>query len=51
MAKRKYTPEQIIGILRQAEVAVSNGRSTRKPAGRRVSLSKPSIVGARNTAG
>jgi transposase-like protein len=25
---RKYTPEQIIGILRQVEVAVSNGRST-----------------------
>jgi len=28
MARRKYTPEQIIGILRQVEVAVSNGRST-----------------------
>ena len=28
MARRKYTPEQIIGILHQVEVAVSNGRST-----------------------
>jgi hypothetical protein len=28
MARRKYTPEQISGILRQVEVAVSNGRST-----------------------
>jgi transposase-like protein len=28
MARRKYTPEQIIGILRQVEVAMSNGRST-----------------------
>ncbi len=31
----KYTPEQIVGILRQVEVAVSNGRNTRrKPAER-----------------
>jgi putative transposase len=28
MSRRKYTPEQIIGILRQVEVAVSNGRNT-----------------------
>jgi hypothetical protein len=28
MAGRKYTPEQIIGILHQVEVAVSSGRST-----------------------
>jgi hypothetical protein len=28
MAKRKYTAEQIIGILRQVEVAISNGRPT-----------------------
>ena len=28
MARRKYTPEQIIGILRQVEVAVSSGRTT-----------------------
>jgi transposase-like protein len=26
--QRKYTPEQILGILRQVEVAVSNGWST-----------------------
>ena len=30
MASRQYTPEQIIGILRQVEVSVSNGRSTRQ---------------------
>ena len=28
MAKKKHTPEQIIGILRQVEVAISNGRPT-----------------------
>jgi transposase-like protein len=28
MARKKHTAEQIIGILRQVEVAVSNGRTT-----------------------
>ena len=30
MARRQYTPERIIGIVRQVEVSVSNGRSTRQ---------------------
>ena len=32
MARKKHTAEQIIEILRQVEVAVSNGRTTPKPA-------------------
>jgi transposase-like protein len=28
MARKKHTAEQIIGILRQVEVAISNGRTT-----------------------
>ena len=28
MAKKRYTPEQIVGILRQVEVAVANGKMT-----------------------
>lgn len=28
MARKRYTPEQIIGVLRQVEVLVANGKST-----------------------
>jgi putative transposase len=28
MARKRYTPEQIVGILRQIEVLVTNGRQT-----------------------
>lgn len=28
MAKKRYTPEQIVGVLRQVEVAVANGKAT-----------------------
>jgi hypothetical protein len=38
MARRQYTAEQIIGILRQVAVAVSNGRSTPQACGTRASL-------------
>ena len=51
MPMTRYKPEQIMGMLRQIEVAVTTDGPPRKPAGRRASLSRPTIVGGRNTAG
>ena len=45
MTKKRHTPEQIVTLLRQVEVAVSNGKSTRKPAKR------PRLPSRRITAG
>ncbi len=28
MARRRYTPEQVVNLLRQIEVAVANGKAT-----------------------
>ena len=38
MSRKRYTPEQIIGLLREAEVALSRGRAPHPP---RLSASCP----------
>jgi hypothetical protein len=37
MARKKQSPEQIVAILRQIEVAIANTNLPRKPAARRAS--------------
>jgi len=32
MSMKRYKPEQIITLLRQIEVEIANGKTTRKPA-------------------
>jgi len=51
MAKRRYTAEEIVTALRQVEVAVANGKPTPQRATRAVSPSRPTIAGAKSTAG
>lgn len=51
MGKVKYTTEQIIVKLREAEVLCSQGKTVAKQHGKLALRNKPTTVGARNTAG
>lgn len=49
MAKpRKHTPEQIVNILRQIEMAVANGKRTRRQVAKPASRSRPTTAGAKS---
>ena len=47
---KKHTPEQIVTLLRQVEVAVANGRRLDRLVKSLRSQSKPTTDGARNSA-
>ena len=51
MARKTHTVEQIIGKLREAEVALSKARRSIRSIGPWASRSRPTTAGARNTAG
>ena len=40
MAKKKHSPEQIVALLRQIEVAIANGKLTPQAQARRLSQFK-----------
>jgi hypothetical protein len=48
---KKNTPEQIVSLLRQVEVAMASGKRRRWPVKRRRSQSRRTTAGARSTAG
>ena len=47
---KKHTPEQIVNVLRQIEVAIANGKTTRQRARKPDLRNRPTIAGARNMA-
>ena len=50
MTKKRHTPEQIVTLLRQVEVAVANeARARRRPAKRRRLPSRRITAGGKNT--
>ena len=51
MPKKRFSPEQIVTLLRQIEVAMSQGKSTQLPAGKQGSRSRIFTAGARSMAG
>jgi hypothetical protein len=51
MPKKRYTAEEIIHKLREAEVLLSQGNPSVRPASSSVSAIRPTIAGARSTAG
>jgi putative transposase len=51
MARKRFTPEQIIGMLREAEVRLSQGEKVKGAAEMLGSRSRPTTVGARITVG
>jgi len=48
MSRKRYTPEQIIGMLREAEVSLSQGRRLVRSAAHSACPSRATIDGARN---
>ena len=50
MSRKRYTPEQIISMLREAEVALAQGQSVGKLVARSAYRSRVTIAGARNMA-
>ncbi len=50
MPRKRHTPEQIIGKLREAEVGLANGQTVLEVCRAWESLSRRTIAGARNTA-
>lgn len=50
MSIKKFKAEQIVTLLRQIEVKVANGKTTRKPAGKPRLLPRPTTAGARSSA-
>jgi putative transposase len=46
MSRKRYTPEQIIGKLREAEVALAQGQTAAQVCRNLVLPSNPSIAGA-----
>ncbi len=50
MARKRYSAEQIIGHLRQAEILISGGKTIGEAARQLVSANRPATVGALNTA-
>ena len=51
MARRRYPPEQIIGMLREAEVRLAEGGRVERYAGSWVCRSRVIIAGAVNMVG
>ncbi len=50
MPRKRYTPEQIINSLREAEVLLSQGSSAKEAARHLgISLNKPTTNGGKNT--
>jgi len=49
MSRGRFTVEQIIGLLREAEVRLSHAGTSVRPAGRWGSRSRPTIGGVNNT--
>ena len=51
MARKKHSPEQIVALLRQIEVAIANQKtSPHRPAEKPGSKNRPTTAGARSTA-
>jgi hypothetical protein len=50
MPIKKYTAEQIIGLLREAEILIADGDTIAKPVASWGSVRRATIAGARNTA-
>ena len=50
MSRKRYTPEQIISMLREAEVALAQGHPLVKLVARSAYRSRVTIAGARNMA-
>ena len=50
MPIKRHKPEQIVTMLRQVEVGIANGKTTRKPAKKLRSPSRRSTAGGKNTA-
>ena len=50
MSRKRYTPEQIISMLREAEVALAQGQPLVKLVARSAYRSRVTIAGARNMA-
>jgi len=48
MARKKYTPEKIISLLREAEIQINQGQTVFLPLGKLGLLSRPITVGVRN---
>jgi len=51
MSMKKYKPEQIVTLLRQVEVEITNGKTTPQTAGKRRSPRRRSTAGGRSSAG
>ena len=51
MPKKRFSPEQIVTLLRQIEVAMGQGNRRSLHAGRRESRNRVFIAGARSMAG
>jgi len=51
MPMRRYKPEQIVTLLRQIEVEIDDGKTTRKPARKRKSRYRRSTAGGKSSAG
>ena len=49
MTKKRHTPEQIVTLLRQVDVAVANGKGTPQAAKRRRLPSRRIPAGGKNT--
>lgn len=47
---KKHSPEQIVNVLRQIEVAIANRNRHRWPAKKLELSNRPTIAGARSTA-
>jgi hypothetical protein len=50
MVRKEHTPEQVVNLLRQVEVAVANGKTTARQRRKLRSQSRRTIVDARNMA-
>ena len=50
MSRKRFTPEQIISMLREAEVALAQGQSVVKLVAHSAYRSRVTIAGARNMA-
>ena len=51
MPKKRYNAEEIIHELREADVLLSQGKTVSQPASSSESATRPTIAGARSTAG
>ena len=51
MPKKRYNAEEIIHKLRGADVLLSQGKASARPASRSVSATRPTLAGEKATAG